>query len=305
MAPSTQHPSSANLFQELLDTIQSLTGLLTVIYDRQHFTARAGRHTIDSSFAGHRSGFCALIRTSKTEPGACGASDTEEATQEAARRGEPFLHVCHAGLVEVVMPVIHQGESVATVFCGQAIVEGSPAADVKWLSRRIRQLDLDRKEVMRAYDALPRISEAKLVQIGKLLFLALTHLAETEGRAAFERALALGRNRPVRDAIAHVDQHFDEIVRIEDVAARVRLSPAYFSRLFHKVTGMTFIDYVIQRRVAEAKKLLSTTSMAMTDIAFAVGYSHQSYFGRKFRQITGQTPTAFRKSNQAEQTKTK
>ena len=290
-------PSSANLFQELLETIQSLTGLRTVIYDRQRFTARAGRHAIDSSFAGHRSDFCALIRSAEGGQEACTASDVVGATEDAGRRGEPFLHVCHAGLRELVIPVLYRGEQVATVFCGQAIVDGCPAESTAWLSKRAAQLGLDAQAAKRVRDALPRISEDKLVQIGRMLFLALNHLAETEGRTALERALALERSEAIRSAVIHVDHHFQEPLRVEDMARRVSLTPAYFSRLFHKVTGMTFVDYLTQRRIAEAKELLKSTTMRVIDVAFAVGYGDQSYFGRRFRQITGQTPTTFRRDN--------
>ncbi|MBM4050112.1 MAG: helix-turn-helix domain-containing protein [Planctomycetes bacterium] len=295
--------SSANLFQELLATIQSLTGLRTVIYDRQQFTMRAGRQAIDAAFAGHRSEFCTLIRGTEAGSKGCTASDVEEATQEAGRRGEPFLHVCHAGLMEVVMPVVYRGEHVATVFCGQAIVEGCPAADVKWLTKRAGELGIGLDHVMPAYEALPRISQEKLVQIGRLLFLALNQLAESESRAALDRALALERNEAVRSAIAYVEEHFRDPLGIEALARHVHLTPAYLSRLFRKTTGMTFTDYLTQRRVAEAKELLRTTAMKVSDVAFEVGYSHQSYLGRKFRQVTGHTPVAYRRANQAETVK--
>jgi AraC-like DNA-binding protein len=194
---------------------------------------------------------------------------------------------------------------VATVFCGQAVVEGSPASGREWLITRARQLEVAPEELMTAQRKLPRISRDKLEQVGRLLFLALSHLAETEGRAAFERALALDRHRSVREAIDYVGQHIQDPIRLEDVARHVHLTPAYLSRLFRKITGMTFLDYLTGRRVDTAKELLRATRMTMTDVAFAVGYSHQSYFGRKFRQATGQTPSAFRKANRDETRKPK
>jgi len=296
-SPDERQPSSANLFQELLETIQSLTGLRTVIYDQQKFTARAGRHTIDPAFSGHRSEFCAVIRSTDAGMDGCRASDVEEATREAGRRREPFLHVCHAGLMEIVVPVVYRGEHVATVFCGQAIVEGCPAADVGWLKKRLRELGISPRKMMPAYRKLPRITEEKLVQIGRLLFLALGQLAESESRAALDRALAIERSKPIREVVACVEEHFHEPLSLREVSKRVHLTPAYVSRLFRKKMGMTFLDYLTQRRIAEAKELLQTTSMKMSDIAFQVGYSHQSYFGRKFKQLTGLTPSAFRKAN--------
>ena len=299
----SKQAASANLFQELLETIESLTGLRTCIYDRQKFTTRAGRHAIDAAFSGHRSEFCALIRTTEAGHKGCGKSDVEEAVQEAGRRGEPFLHICHAGLMEIVMPVTYRSEHFATVFCGQAVVESCPAADVGWLTKRLRKLGIAPAEIMPAYEQLPRITEEKLVQIGKVLFLALSQLAESESRAALDRALVIERNPSVRQAVAYVEEHFQEPIGIEQIARHVNLSAAYLSRLFRKAMGTTFIDYLTERRIAEAKLLLRTTSMKMSDIAFQVGYSHQSYFGRKFKQVTGQTPNQYRWLNQVEKPK--
>ena len=62
-------PSFMNLFQELLETIESLAGLRTVIYDRQMFTTRAGRYAVNAAFSGHRSEFCALIRSTEAGVG--------------------------------------------------------------------------------------------------------------------------------------------------------------------------------------------------------------------------------------------
>ncbi len=289
--------SSLNIFQELLGALESLTGVRTVIYDHQKFTTRAGRQAIDPSFSGHRSDFCSLVRGAPGGQDACNLSDVQEAVREAARRAEPFLHTCHAGLVEVVMPVVYRGENVATVFCGQVLLDNAPIAADARLARRARELGLRPQTLAAARDRLPRIAAEKLSQIGRLLFHALNHLAETEGRAALERALALERARPIRESLAYIEKRFREPIGIRELAARVHLTPAYLSRLFHKAMGMTFLDHLTQRRIAEAKELLTRTSLKISDVAFEVGYAHQSYFGRKFRQFTGLTPVQFRKAN--------
>jgi AraC-like DNA-binding protein len=193
--------------------------------------------------------------------------------------------------------VVHRGENVATVFCGQAILEDSPAAHDDWLAKRARDLGVDPALLIAARDKLPRIAEKKLMQIGKLLFLALSHLAVTEGRQALDRALALERAEPIRESLSYVEEHFREPIGIRDLSRHVHLTSAYLSRFFHKAMGITFSDYLTQRRIAEAKELLQNTAMKMSDIAFEVGYSHQSYFGRKFKQLTGLTPGQFRKAN--------
>jgi len=296
--PIPREPTRANLFQQLLATIQSLTGLRTVIYDNDRFTARAGRHAIDNAFTGHRCEFCTLVRNSPGSEDGCRRSDIEEAVQEAGARREPFLHLCHAGLIEVVMPVVWRGEHVATVFCGQALVEGSPAADKDWIRKRWRELQLSQKRILPAYRALPHVSKEQLVQVGRVLFLALGRLAQAESRAALDRALSTERSPVVHKARAYVDQHFREpVMGIARVAAQVGVSAAHLSRVFHRTVGITFSDYLTERRIEEAKDLLRSTNLKIADVTDQVGYAHQSYFGRIFKRLTGQSPSRYRLMN--------
>jgi len=287
-------PGNVNLFQEMLELIQDLSGVRTVIYDRTHFTERAGRAEIDTALSGHRSGFCRGVRVSRQGDRACVACDVDEMTVEAAKRRRPFLHDCHAGLREVVFPVLYRAEHVATVFCGQAAVDGCPAENGAWLARRAKKLGVPPQTLKREYKRLPRVSAERLLKIGEMLFGALNYLAEQEGRAGIERTLALYRHPPVRSAIAFVDERFGEPIGLSDAARHCRVVPEHLSRLFHRVVGMTFSEYLTRRRIECAQELLRTTSLDMTSIATQCGYAHQSYFGRKFKQSTGMTPLQYR-----------
>ncbi|MBI4976858.1 MAG: PocR ligand-binding domain-containing protein [Spirochaetes bacterium] len=293
--PKKRSTTAGNLFQELLETITALTGVSTVIYDRARFTVRAGRRQIDWTFDGHRSAFCTLARSTPAGRCACIASDVDEAVADALTRGEPYLHTCHAGLIEAVVPVMYRGEHIATVFCGQSQVNGAPASQKRWLYRRAKAFGIDPSALYAAYHSLNMTDTDKLLRIGKLLSLALTQLAETEDRAAFNRTLALTRNPAVREIAAYADAHFREQVSIGRLAKRVRHSTAYLSRLFHRSMGKTFSDYLAERRIGWAKHLLVTTGLSVADIAENVGYLRQSYFARKFKALTGLTPLEYRR----------
>ena len=77
------------------------------------------------------------------------------------------------------------------------------------------------------------------------------------------------------------------------------MSEAYFARSFKQAFGLPPHRYLLTRRIEQAATLLRDTDLGITDIAFATGWESLGTFGRIFRDITGQSPTALRRDAQA------
>ncbi|MBD3239107.1 MAG: helix-turn-helix domain-containing protein [Chitinivibrionales bacterium] len=92
----------------------------------------------------------------------------------------------------------------------------------------------------------------------------------------------------------HIEAHSAERLTGRSLAEVAGLSPAYLSRLFHRVTGTTLTGYITRYRVDRAKQLLLEDRLTTSQIAFEVGFESESYFYRAFRGITGFTPRTFR-----------
>jgi AraC-like DNA-binding protein len=113
-------------------------------------------------------------------------------------------------------------------------------------------------------------------------------------------ALADGRP-PVSTTLDLVRQHIDEHVTdpqlsLNNVATAVGVSPFHISHLFRSRLDTTFRDYVTQRRVRHARRLLTQTHLGMTDIAQASGFSSPIQLRRVLVRETGITPTAIRRT---------
>jgi transcriptional regulator GlxA family with amidase domain len=91
-----------------------------------------------------------------------------------------------------------------------------------------------------------------------------------------------------------VDDHFREQLTVAEVAREVRLSPDHFSTLFRRATGRTLVAYVQQRRVEEAKVLLTATRKSITEICLACGFNSLTHFNRVFRRWTSKSPRQYR-----------
>ncbi|UOQ86751.1 AraC family transcriptional regulator [Gracilibacillus salinarum] len=82
--------------------------------------------------------------------------------------------------------------------------------------------------------------------------------------------------------------------QLEDLAARLHFNKYYLCHFFKKEFGMTIQQYVLQRRMYEAKKLLVETNTSIADIAVQIGFSTASNFIRCFKKYQQVTPKQFR-----------
>lgn len=97
-------------------------------------------------------------------------------------------------------------------------------------------------------------------------------------------------------AIDYIKKNYTKKITLEDAAAYVYLSPAYFSRIFKEEIGDNFNIYVNRVRVDAARKLLLNDKVALVDISTMVGFEGQSYFSKVFKKMTGVTPGKYRES---------
>lgn len=100
--------------------------------------------------------------------------------------------------------------------------------------------------------------------------------------------------KPVREAILYIQKHYAEPLRLESVADVVMLSPAYFSSVFKKETGESFVDYLNQFRLDTAKTLLRTTNESIVNISLSVGFNDSKYFTKLFKKYVGLKPSEYR-----------
>ena len=85
-----------------------------------------------------------------------------------------------------------------------------------------------------------------------------------------------------------------EDISLNTVAARVNISPSYFSSIFSQEMGVTFVEYLTSVRMERAKELLMCSNMKTTEIGYEVGYKDSHYFGYLFKKTVGCTPKEYR-----------
>ncbi|MDQ6417899.1 AraC family transcriptional regulator [Paenibacillus sp. LHD-117] len=97
-----------------------------------------------------------------------------------------------------------------------------------------------------------------------------------------------------QQAMTWIDEHYQDSIHLDDLAAELHLSKFYLSKLFHEETGSTLKAYMTAVRIRHACRLLETTSKAIEWIGSEVGIPNTSYFVQVFKQEVGTTPLKYR-----------
>lgn len=94
--------------------------------------------------------------------------------------------------------------------------------------------------------------------------------------------------------LKHLENNYADKISIEQAAKHVNLNPYHFCKMFKKLTGRTFVEYVNVFRINEAERLLMQSDLTVTEIAGKVGCDNPNYFTKLFKQYKGMTPSQLR-----------
>ena len=102
----------------------------------------------------------------------------------------------------------------------------------------------------------------------------------------------------MKKILHYLEQHYQEKIKIQQLADFIGMNPQYFCRFFKKKTGKTVITYLNEFRIEKIKEEIVETKKKMIDIAQENGFDNIGYFIKQFKKATGMTPLAYRKLHQ-------
>lgn len=141
-------------------------------------------------------------------------------------------------------------------------------------------------------------SDLGLDEIGQILAGRFVEIVSGQARKP-ATPTARDRRRAVEAALWIDDNSRDEL-DLEQAAKQAGLSPFHFLRLFSRVLGVTPHQYLVRSRLRHAARRLADDDIAVTDIAYDVGFGDLSNFVRTFHRAAGVSPTKFRQASKGE-----
>lgn len=98
----------------------------------------------------------------------------------------------------------------------------------------------------------------------------------------------------MKDILIFLQQNYSRYLSLDEIAASINLSRSECCRYFKSQTGQTIFSYLIQYRIHKSLELLRNTDMEVSRIALESGFSNQSYYTSRFKELIGMTPKQYR-----------
>jgi AraC-like DNA-binding protein/ligand-binding sensor protein len=235
--------------------------------------------------------FCALISKKSRACAAC-LQVQERLCQQAANEADTV--VCPVGLCDTAVPVRMSDRLVGFLQIGQVFRKKPTEAQFNKVMELCKKwgLDVSRESLRKAYFSGKVISQKEHDSAVKLLTIFAQHLAMLSNQVFIQQE----NSEPpvITKARTYIHEHQTEEISLGQVAKAVNMSSYYFCKMFKKVTGINFTDYVARVRIEKSKNLLLNPNLRVSEIAFEVGFQSLTHFNRVFKKILGQSPTEYR-----------
>ncbi len=105
-------------------------------------------------------------------------------------------------------------------------------------------------------------------------------------------------NNVINQTLDFIHSHYNEDIKLQDLAKNLYITSSALSRSFHASTGKNFLDYLHSGRIQESKRLLEE-GCPIKDVAYKVGYNNMNNFYKHFKELEGQTPAEYSRGKTA------
>jgi AraC-like DNA-binding protein/ligand-binding sensor protein len=235
--------------------------------------------------------FCHMVAQKSRGCGAC-LQVQENLSQTATM--EPQTITCPFGMCDTAVPVRLGDRVIGFLQTGQVFRKQPTPAQFERTAQLAAEwgLDVDPDKFKDAYFGTRVVSPKQHESFVMLLSIFAEHLSLLSNQMVVRQENA--EPPVITRAKEYIQEHQSEEISLGQVAKAVNTSTFYFCKMFKKVTGINFTDYLSRLRIEKSKNLLLNPNLRVSEIAFEVGFQSLTHFNRVFKRILGQSPTEYR-----------
>ncbi len=239
----------------------------------------------------NESPFCAIV-SEKSKACACCLQVQEKLSDSAVNEARTL--VCPAGLCDTAVPVRLGDRLIGYLQTGQVFRKQPTQTQFDRACRLVAEwgVQIEPDLLREAYFGTKVIPLRQHEALVRMLEIFAQHLSMLSNQVVMQQE----NSEPpvITRAKDYIREHQTENLRLANVARAVNTSTFYFCKMFKKVTGVNFTDYLSRVRIEKSKNLLLNPNLRVSEIAFEVGFQSLTHFNRVFKKIVGQSPTEYR-----------
>jgi AraC-like DNA-binding protein len=235
--------------------------------------------------------FCSLISEKSRACASC-LSVQEKLSNLAAQQAHTIG--CPNGLADTAVPVRLGDRLIGFLQTGQVFRKKPTEAQFDRVARQVTSwgIDVERERLRKAYFASQIVPVKQHEAVVRLLTIFAQHLSMLSNQVVVQQENA--EPPVILRAKEYIQEHQTENLRLGHVARACNTSTFYFCKMFKKITGINFTDYLSRVRIEKSKNLLLNPNLRVSEIAYEVGFQSLTHFNRVFKKILGQSPTEYR-----------
>lgn len=251
----------------------------------------------------HGQPLCMAVKASPYRA-ACYNLEIHRLRWEVLNQPEGRVHLCHAGLVEWVVPGLQDGRLIWILFAGQRTAsphltkfqrDSAPSPKVSpWPPGTSLPPPVEDEEAVLILESLRQLSARLQIWLAE----ARQYLAEVVPKEVAESGLAQGQELLVTrraEIRRFIQNHHTEPFNMAELAARLCLSESRLRHAVKEICGVTLTELILEARIRTAVTLLSHSSLSVREIGLQSGFLDNSNFHRSFQKRMNTTPYKFRK----------
>lgn len=243
---------------------------------------------IDVNFGTYKN-YCLAIGDDTARLDLCKKCDAEYA-EKARNKKDVVIYVCHAGIIEAVVPIFIDKTSVVYLMIGKIRDAEQRLSSPELIVQKAEVFHLDREKMLRCWKELPLIDSKKMNDVIGFLKLITNEI--------INKNLIHAAKSTWSDSItAYIQKHIGENITIEDLCSVTNQKRHELYASFKQYFNVSPKAYIDQQRLVKAKELLVTTQMPIGKISEALGFCKESVFSEffKVKMEMGVTPMQYRK----------
>lgn len=241
----------------------------------------------------HLNPYCKLMRCSPQRIKLCNECDSLHLGRAKRTKNEQ-LYLCDLGLYEIILPLFDSHDNyIGAMATGQFLLEGQKSLTYGEVEKLSKGLNFDATELYKLYKASPCLTQKQLDGLYQFLRHIGELIIENSTNILFwEKTNVTTHTKMMTDFI---QENYHKHLTVQMIAEKFFLAPNYFSRIFKKNVGVTFVEYLNMFRVRKAEDLLQKSGLGVVEIGFLCGFGSASQFYRVFKSARGLSPKEYAK----------